>query len=137
VSEITLSEDGTRALREAENLCWKTNVDILAPEHLLAGALLVLAGGGWAQLPGDDELMAGVTAIHASGSEALTDNVMWGSSARQALNAVAGAVQAAAGTVIDARVIAAGLMDSGEVHPMFYGAIGTSKAALFQALASA
>jgi hypothetical protein len=137
VSEVTLSEDGTRALREAENFCWKTNVAILAPEHLLAGALTVLAGGGWPHLPGEDALVAGVTAIHASGSEALTDNVMWGSSARQALNAVAGAVQAAAGTTIDARIIAAGLMDSGEVNPMFYGAIGTSKAALLEALASA
>ena len=34
--EITMSEDGARAMQEAENLCWRANVAILSAEHLLA-----------------------------------------------------------------------------------------------------
>ena len=43
---VDLSEDGKRALREAENFCWAANIAIVTPEHLLAGALKGLLQSG-------------------------------------------------------------------------------------------
>jgi len=134
MAEIGLDESGMRALREAENFCWRANVAIIAPEHLLAGALLVLGNAGERGLPGKEQLEQGLAAIHGVGSEMLTDNVMWGSGARAALNAMAGAVRQAGGNTIDARLIAIGAIATGEVNPMFYGAAGTTREGLLRVL---
>ncbi len=134
MAEIGLDESGMRALREAENFCWRANIAIIAPEHLLAGALLVLGNAGDGGVPSKDELEQGLAAIHGVGSETLTDNVMWGSGARAALNAMAGAVRQAGGQTIDARLIALGSIATDEVNPMFYGALGTTKEALLLVL---
>ncbi len=134
MAEIGLDESGMRALREAGNFCWRANVAILAPEHLLAGALLVLGNGGVDGLPSKAQLEQGLTTIHGVGSDTLTDNVKWGSGARAALNAMAGAVTQAGGDTIDARLIAIGSIATDEVNPMFYGAIGTTREGLLRVL---
>jgi hypothetical protein len=121
-------------LREAEKLCHATNVAIQAPEHLLAGALLVLRESGGEGIPERPALEAAVLAIHGASDEPLNAQVMWGSAVREALNLTAGSVAAAGGTEIDARIIAMGLVESGEVNPMFYAAAGTAKAALLGAI---
>src|SRR5206468_1482283 len=84
VSEIALTADGERALKEAENFCWRTNVAIVAPEHLLAGALLVLGIAGHPGAPSAEQLEAAVLASQGHGSEELSNSVMFGSGARMA-----------------------------------------------------
>jgi hypothetical protein len=123
-------------LKEAENYCWRTNVAIVAPEHLLAGALLVLATAGHPGVPSAEQLEAAVVASQGSGSEELNSNVMFGSGARMALNYVVAGVRQAGGTEVNALLMAAGTIDSGEVNPMFYSALGTTRAALLEALAA-
>jgi hypothetical protein len=130
VTEITLSADGERAMREANGFCWRANVAIVAPEHLLAGALLVLAEGGTPGLPDADTLREALLMVVGSGDTPLDTQVMYGSAAREAMNATARAVREAGEAVIDARVIALGTIDSGEVSPGFYTALHTTKAAL-------
>lgn len=134
MAEIGLDETGMRALREAENFCWHANVAIIAPEHLLAGALLVLGNGGVDGLPAKERLEQGLAAVHGVGSDTLTDNVKWGSGARVALNAMAGAVRQAGGDTIDARLIAIGSIATDEVNPMFFGALGTTREGLLRVL---
>ena len=134
MAEIRLTADGERALRESEKLCFATNVAIQAPEHLLAAALIVLAEDGAAGMPARESLEAGVLSIHGRGDETLNTQVMWGSAVREALNMTAASVASAGGTDIDARTIALGLIESGEVNPMFYASAGTSKDALRSAL---
>ena len=131
---IRLAPDGERVLREAERMCFATNVAITAPEHLLAAALSILNADGATGLPAHDALEAGVLAIHGMSDEPISGQVMWGSAAREALNATARAVAEAGQTTIDARRLALGPMDSGEVNPMFYGAMGTTKDAIRSAL---
>lgn len=126
MTELRLTADGERALREAENLCWRMNVAIEAPEHLLAGALIVLEEEGCMGLPGRDQIEAALEAIVGRGASQLTDNVMPGPSARAALNHAVRAVREAGHATIDARATALGVLDSGELHPMFAGALGTS-----------
>lgn len=133
-AEVALSPDASRALGEAESFCRAANVAIAAAEHVLAGALLVLHTDGRVGLPGKDELEAALTAVQGTGSEALTSAVMFGSAAREALNGIVGAVRAAGGTVVDARIIAAGCIESGEVNPMFFSALGSTRQALLDAL---
>ncbi len=67
--------------------------------------------------------------------EPLSANVMFGSSAREAINFVAGVVRRSGGTEITAGHLAAGTILSGEVGPMFYMALGTSRDGLLNALA--
>jgi len=131
---LSLSEDAALALREAENFCWRANVAILASEHILAGALVVLGRSGAAGLPGEDAVTTALAAIHGTGSAPLTDNVMWGSNARDALNRALGDLVEAGTTLVDARALALGLIASGEVNPAFYGAAGTTKQAVVAAL---
>jgi hypothetical protein len=137
VSEVALTADGERALKEAENYCWRTNVAIVAPEHLLAGALLVLTAAGYPGAPSAEQLDAAVLASQGSGSEELSTSVMFGSGARMALNHVAAGVRGSGGTQVTALAVAAGTIDSGEVNPMFFGTLGTTKRELLQALAGA
>lgn len=136
MAELTLTEDGQRALREAEGFGWRANVAILAAEHLLGGALVVLHEAGHRGLPGRAAIESAIGSIHGTGSEPLESNVMWGSAARDALEAAAAGLQRAGGTRLSAAVIARGVIDSGEVTPMFYAALGTTKAALREALPS-
>jgi hypothetical protein len=135
MAEITLTDEGKRALREAENFCWKLDVGILAAEHLLGGALLVL--GGREGVPDAAAIEEGLVAVHGRGSTTLEGNVMWGSSARDALNETARQLQEAGGTELTPGVIARGLLESGELNPMVYGGMGTTKESLRAALAEA
>jgi hypothetical protein len=134
VSEVALTADGERALKEAENYCWRTNVAIVAPEHLLAGALLVLTSAAYPGAPTAEELEAAVLASQGSGSEELSNSVMFGSGARMALNFVAAGVRESGGTEVTALAVAEGTIGSGEVNPTFFGALGTTKRELLEAL---
>jgi hypothetical protein len=127
--QMALTEDGQRALREAEMFCYNANVAILAAEHLLAGALFC-AKGEVPGLPSHDELASALLAAHGSGSEALKEKVMWGSSARDALNSTVGALREAGQMQVSARMIAKGIIESGEIGPMFFMSLGASKADL-------
>lgn len=135
MTELSLSADAERALREAENFCWRANVAIIAAEHLVAGALLVLGRAGNAAVPGEGALRDALLAVHGAGADALTDNVMWGSSAREALNTTAAAAGDSGATLIDAAAIAAGVLHSGELSPMFCAALNTTRQALLLAIA--
>ncbi|MBI2765969.1 MAG: hypothetical protein HYX53_08680 [Chloroflexi bacterium] len=134
MAEVSLTEEGGRVLREAEQFCWRTNVAIVAPEHLLAGALLVLSQAGRPGLPPPETLEAALLDAQGSGDTELTSNVMFGSAAREAINGTALAVRQAGGTLIDARILAMGVIASGEVTPMFFGALGTTRQELMAAL---
>lgn len=134
MAEIRLTESGQRVLREAEQLCYRLNVAIAAPEHLMAGALMVLSREGVAGLPGADAARHAAEAIHGTG-ESLDAQVMWGSAAREALNATARYVAAAGETEIDARRLALGILESGELNPMFFVAAGTDRESVRSALA--
>lgn len=135
MAEIGLTADGQRALVEAQAYCERTNVAIVAPEHLLAGALRVLVEGGAARLPLPDQLAAAVLASQGSSDDRLDANVMFGSAAREAVNFTAAGVGRAGGTEISAALIAAGTIASGEVGPMFYAALGLTKEELLSRLA--
>jgi hypothetical protein len=129
-TEITLTDDGERTLREAENLCWRTNVAIIAPEHLLGAALIVLHGLGNTSFPAPERVEAAVEATCGTGSEGLSDNVRFGSAARAALNDTARAVVESGAGIIDAATIARGVIASGEVNPMMFATLGLAKADL-------
>ena len=135
MAEIGLTADGERALAEAQAYCQRTNVAIVAPEHLLAGALRVLGDGGAGGLPSPAELDAAVLASQGSSEDRLDANVMFGSAAREAINFTAAGVGRAGGTDINAALIAAGTIASGEIGPMFYAALGLTKEELLGRLA--
>ena len=135
MAEITLTADGECALAEAQAYCQRTNVAIVAPEHLLAGAVRVLSDAGVGGLPSPDELDAAVLASQGSSEDRLDANVMFGSAAREAINFTAAGVGQAGGTEINAALIAAGTIASGEVGPMFYAALGLTKEELLARLA--
>ena len=69
--------------------------------------------------------------------DALTQNVMFGSAAREAVNFTARLVREAGGGEIDTLTLAYGVLQSGEVGPMFFSALGMGKAELVAALAGA
>ena len=125
-----LSEDGEHALREAQQFCWKSNIAIVSAEHLLCGALLAMVNGGAQGLPAEDALAAALLVVQGRGDTPLTTNVMYGSAARDAINRTAGMVREAGGARIDARTLALGTIDSGEVNPMLYSELGVAKADL-------
>jgi hypothetical protein len=133
---VTLSEAAARALQEAENYCWRSNVAIVAPEHLLAGCLKVLNAAGVPGLPSDDDLESALLMAQGMSEDALTQNVMFGSAAREAINFTARLVREAGGGEIDPLTLAYGVIQSGEVGPMFFSALGATKAELLAALAS-
>lgn len=137
MSEVTLSPDGERTLREAQNLCYRMNVAIVAPEHLLAGALSVLHAAGAQHLPAPADIERAIEMTQGRGSTTISENVMFGSAAREAINGIAGAVRQSGETHITARALAVGTIESGEVNPMFYNSLGTTKAALLDALRTA
>lgn len=132
--ELRLGDDAERALREAENFCWRTNVAILGAEHLLAGALVVLGATGLAGMPTAAVVEAALVAVQGVGAEELSDNVKFGSAARDALAATALRLRESGETLMDALAIARGVIESGEVNPMFFGELGVAKEQLLAAL---
>lgn len=126
MSEIRLDASGEQALHEAERLCTQMNLAIQGPEHLLSGALLVLAGSGALAITAE-QVEGAIAAVHGYGEGAHKDRVMLGPGLRAALSLTAGAVGRAGGTVINATLIARGAIASGEVNPAFYGALGITK----------
>jgi len=135
-NEVTLNEGAARALQEAENFCWRSNVGIVAPEHLLAGCLKVLNASGFPGLPDDEQIEAALLMAQGMSEDALTQNVMFGSAARDAVNFTARLVHEAGGGEIDPLTLAYGVIESGELGPMFFGALGTTKAELLAALSA-
>ncbi|MGE0601951.1 MAG: hypothetical protein AB7J35_21555 [Dehalococcoidia bacterium] len=134
MAEITLAESSSRAMQEAENFCWRANVGIVAPEHLLAGCLKVLNASGHPGLPSDDQLESALLMAQGMSEDALTQNVMFGSAAREAINFTARLVAQAGGGEIDPLTLAYGIIQSGELNPMFFSALATTKSELLNAL---
>jgi len=134
VTEVKLTHDGERALAEAQNFCWRTNVGIVAPEHVLGGALLVLGAAGVEGVPSADTIREALLAVQGVGETQLQGNVMFGSAAREAINLVAQAVVQGGGTDIGALELALGTIASDEVNPMFYASLGVAKTELVAAL---
>lgn len=132
--EVRLDESGARALREAQLFCARANVAIVGAEHLLAGALAVLADRKAPDIPGRDQLEAALMLTQGMGSGAFAEQIMFGSAAREAINATAAAVRSAGGTVIGARELAIGAIVSGNVSPMFFASAGIGRDALRSAL---
>ncbi|MEO8539035.1 MAG: hypothetical protein ABI577_04785 [bacterium] len=132
--EVTLSESAGRAMQEAENFCWRMNVGIVAPEHLLAGCLKVLNEAGAVGLPPDPILESALLMAQGMSEEKLTQNVMFGSAARDAVNFTAALVRQAGGGEIDPRTLAYGVIQSGELGPMLFLSLGTTKQDLLTAL---
>ncbi|MCC6386862.1 MAG: hypothetical protein IT302_05720 [Dehalococcoidia bacterium] len=135
MADLQPAPDFERALREAENFCWAANVAILAPEHLLAGALKVLAAAGATGLPSLEMLEAALLETHGASDDQLGQQVMFGSAARAAINQTAAEARQAGVTVLTAGVLARGVIASGELMPTFYAALGTTRPALLSALA--
>jgi hypothetical protein len=103
----------------------------------LAGALLVLLDdGATARLPARDVLEGAVLAAQGMSAEPLDARVMFGSAAREAINFTAAGVRKAGLTDITALAIAAGTIASGEVGPMFFSSLGTTRDALLDLLRS-
>jgi hypothetical protein len=106
----------------------------VAAEHLLAGALVAV--GAAAGVPDQHTLEKALMVAQGAGDSPLANQVMFGSAARDAINSTAATVRNAGGRTIDARTVALGTIDSGEVSPMFYEAIGVDRSALRAALAA-
>lgn len=124
--EIHLTAEGHRALREAEQLCWRMNVAIETPEHLLAGALLVLGDTGTVGLPDRARVEEALLLIHGAGESVLRDQVMPSPGAHAALNHAVRMMREAGGYAFGAKDLALGVITSGEVNPLFYRALGAS-----------
>lgn len=77
---------------------------------------------------------AAVLGSQGSGEEQLTQDVMFGSAARDALSYTARLVAQAGGGEIDTLTLAQGVVHSGELGPMFFTALGMSKADLVAVL---
>jgi hypothetical protein len=132
--EVRLDESGGRALREAQNFCFRANVAIVGAEHLLAGALLVLSERGFAGVPGREALEGALALAQGSGANQPSEQVMFGSAAREAINDTAGVVRRAGRTSVGARELAIGTVASGNVSPMFYASLGVDRDVLRTAL---
>ncbi len=128
---------GELAFERAQELCIATNLGIVTPEHLLTGALIVLAESqGDVILPSLEVMARALIAVQGVGETAPEGLPMFGSAARQAIAACAATVQQAGGTDVGALELALGTIASGEVNPMFYGALGLTKLELIAALGS-
>jgi hypothetical protein len=132
--EITLTEDGNRALQEAQNFCWRHHVAIVAAEHVLAGALVVARQDGIHGLPTRENIEAAVVACIGTGTEELSSNVMFGSGARDVVNEAARRLSEAGGAQLGAATLARCAIESGEVGGRFYDALGLPKAELLALL---
>jgi len=136
VAEIRLSDDGNRALAEAQGFCRRANVAIVGAEHLLAGALLVLSESGVEGIPERAALEAALMLAQGTGSDAFGEQVMFGSAAREAINSTARTVRRGGSSIIGPRELAMGTIDSGNVSPMFFTALGTAREWLRTALSA-
>jgi hypothetical protein len=121
--ELQLGDDAKRALREAENFCWRDNVAILTAEHLLAGALVVLARNGGEVPSALEEALRSTVGV---GTVTLTDNVMFGPGARAAIQFALELAARRGQLSIGAADIAIGVIASEEVSPMFYTTLGVT-----------
>jgi len=100
-------------------------------------ALLVLSEGGDHAVPDRAALEGALALAQGAGSAAISEQVMFGSAAREAINDTAGIVRKAGGTTVTSRQLAIGAIVSGNVSPMFYSSLGVSKDELRTALEGA
>lgn len=134
---VALTADAQRALAEGARLCREANLAIFTPEHLLAGALLVLRASGLEGLPEPAAVVSALELIHGIGEDIPPDDVTFGPGARSVLDAVAMETVQAGRDSIGAPELASGVVLSGETTPMFLTAMGTSRAELLSALTGA
>jgi hypothetical protein len=137
VSELQLTRDGELAFARAQELCAAMNLGIVTPEQVLTGAIIVLAEErGMTGLPATDVITRALVSTQGVGEMPPDDPPMFGSAARQAIATCAATVRQVGGSEIGALEIALGTIASGEVNPMFYGALGLTKQDLIAALGS-
>ena len=134
MSRVGLDDDARLALFAGERFCRDANVAILVPEHLLAGALLVLHHRGVAGLPGAGELESALALVVGTGADVPADEVSLGPAVQAVLASVAGAAAEAGRDTLSARDLAVAVILAGEAVPMFYGAMGTTRDGLLAAL---
>jgi hypothetical protein len=117
-----------------QDFCRRSSTAIVSAEHLAAGALAVVSESlpGIPTLP---DLEQALLMAQSEGDAPLTQQVMWGSSARDAMTATAALVRRAGGGAIDARTLAYVTIASDELRPMFFDAIGIPKSTLLALLA--
>jgi hypothetical protein len=132
-AQLRLTPDGEEALREAQRLCFRANVAIVSAEHLLCGALAVLHGLG-CDVPAPGLIAEALTISQGAGGTAHSHQLMFGSAARAAMDAVADRVARSGSAAIDAAAIARGTIESGELSPMVFAALRTTRDALLAAL---
>ena len=94
------------------------------------------SAAGFPGLPADERVEQALLMAQGMSEDALTQNVMFGSAAREAVNFTARLVREAGGGEIDTLTLAYGVIQSGEVGPMFFSALGTTKAELLAALSA-
>jgi hypothetical protein len=127
VADVTLAADVERIFEETDALCRWLNVAIIALEHVLAVTLMALQDAGCEGLPDGDNFVQAAVTIHGMSEEPLGTTVMWGSAAREAMSATVRATNAEGASVIDAKRFALGIITSGELHPGFFEASGTTR----------
>lgn len=132
---VALTADAQQAMAAGVELCRRANLAIFTPEHLLAGALAVLAGAGLPGLPSLTEIEAALSMIHGTGDEAPPDEVSFSPGARAVLDSLAAVLARAGRDSLGARELALGVIVSGEAVPMFFSVLGTTKEGLLAAIA--
>ena len=138
ISEVPASSGRIAAL-EADIAATRATRVIDARGKLVTPGLIdlhahVYPHGSKIGLPADDQLESALLMAQGMSEEKLNQNVMFGSAARDAVNFTARLVREAGGGAIDARTLAYGIVQSGELGPMFYSALGTTRAELVAVL---
>lgn len=106
------------------------NVAIETPEHLLAGALLVLGDAAIVGLPDRAKIEEALLLVHGAGEGVLREQVMPSPGARAALNHAIRALRETGERAFGAKELALGVIDSGKVNPLFFDSLAVSWEAL-------
>jgi hypothetical protein len=94
VSELQLTRDGELAFARAQELCVAMNLGIVTSEHVLTGAVIVLAEERrMAGLPATDVMTRALVSAQGVGETPPDDPPMFGSAARQAITTCAATVR--------------------------------------------
>ncbi|MCE7926984.1 MAG: hypothetical protein DYG91_00570 [Chloroflexi bacterium CFX7] len=132
---VSLTPDARQAIEAGVQLCHRARLAIFTPEHLLAGALAVLGEGGAPGLPSPGTIEATLEMVHGTSDDPPADEVSFSPGARTVLDSLAVVLTRVGRDSLGARDLALGTIVSGEVTPMFFSALDTTKERLLAALA--
>ncbi len=131
---VGLTPDARQAMAAGVELCRRANLAIFTPEHLLGGALAVLAGTGRPGLPSLEAIEPALAMVHGSSDEAPPDEVSFAPGTRVVLESLAAAIVRVGRDSMGAHDLALGVIASGEVVPMFFSAMGVTRDELLAAI---